>query len=215
VRKWSVVIVAVGVVACARGEQMPADLRADLADISSSGELAMASSQAGAPAVVSAQEQLAARTQAPAPSARAPRPRASTTPRTQAAPRPQPTPVREVDYAVAAPVPQPVPRPQPTENRGLDGMGEEAVITGRPQVVDASPGPVARGGGGGGGGADVGTILAGIGIAVIRGGVVVGDVHCPPPRRRTRNGAPMALPNQSPGGGITVGTTVRGIPIYR
>jgi hypothetical protein len=212
VRKWNVVIVAAAVAACAGSEQMPADLREDLATISSSGELAMASSQPGAPVVVSAQEQLAPRTQAPAPSVRAPSPRPSTAPRTQAAPRPQPAPAQQVDYAVAAPLPQPEPRPQPTENRGFDGMGEEAILTGRPQVVDASPGPVARGGGGG---SDVGTILAGIGIAVIRGGVVIGDVHCPPPRRRTRNGGPVALPNQSPGGGITVGTTVRGIPITR
>jgi hypothetical protein len=184
---------------------MPADLRDDLANLSSASALELASAPSNTAAVVSAQEQTAPRTPTQTTSARAPRPRPSATPTMRAAPQPQAEPTPLVDYAASAPQPQ----PQPTENRGFDGMGEEAILTGRPQVVDAAPGPVARGGGGG---SDVGTILAGIGIAVIRGGVVVGDVHCPPPRRRTRNGGVMVLPNRSGSGGIPA-ITVRGITV--
>lgn len=204
-KKWTVGLAAATLVACSSDDRMPADLREDLATLSSASALELASAPTTGATVVSAQEQTTPRSTTQAPSARAPRPRPSPAPVTRAAPRPEPQPEPEVDYAANAP--EPAPLPQPTDNRGFDGMGEEAIVTGRPQVVDAGPGPVARGGGG----SDVGTILAGIGIAVIRGGVVVGDVHCPPPRRRGRNGSPMVLPNRSGTGGIT--TTVRGITI--
>lgn len=199
--RWIVGIVAVSVAACGGKEQMPADLRADLEMASSATALELAPSGPEARAVVSAVEQTAPKTRAPAPSARAPRPRPAPAPPIPAAPQVELT--EEIEYAAAAPESQPI------DNRGFDGMGEEAILTGRPEVVDAGPGPVARSGGGSG----VGTILAGIGIAVIRGGIVVGDVHCPPPGRRTRNGGMMSLPNQSAGGGIVGRTTVRGITI--
>lgn len=195
------VLVAVSVAACAGKEQMPADLRADLEMASSASTLELAPSAAESRAVVSAVEQTAPKKRAPAPSARAPRPRPAPAPPMPAAPQVGQT--EEIEYAAAEP------EPQPTENRGFDGMGEEAILTGRPEVVDAGPGPVARSGGG----SDVGSILAGIGIAVIRGGVVYGDVHCPPPRRRGRNGGIIVLPNRSSGGGIIGGTTVRGITV--
>ena len=195
------VIVAVSVAACAGKEQMPADLRADLEMASSASALELAPAAAESRAVVSAVEQTAPRTRAPAPSARAPRPRPAPAPPVLAAP--QAEEIEEIEYAAAEP------EPQPTENRGFDGMGEEAILTGRPEVVDAGPGPAASSGGG----SNVGTILAGIGIAVIRGGIVVGDVHCPPPRRRGRNGGIIALPNQSAGGGIIGGATIRGVTI--
>lgn len=195
------VIVAVSVAACAGKEQMPADLRADLEMASSASALELASPASESRAVVSAVEQTAPRTRAPAPSARAPRPRPAPAPPVLAAP--QAEEIEEVEYAAAEP------EPQPTENRGFDGMGEEAVLTGRPEAVEAGPGPVASSGGGSG----VGSILAGIGIAVIRGGVIGGDVHCPPPGRRGRNGGIIILPNRSPGGGVIGGTTIRGITV--
>lgn len=199
--RWIAGIVAVSVAACGGKEQMPADLRADLEMASSVSALELVPSGPDARAVVSAVEQTAPKTRAPAPSARAPRPRPTPAPPVRAAPRIEL--LEEIEFAAAEP------EPQPMDDRGFDGMGEEAILTGRPQVVDAGPGPAA----GSGGGSNVGTILAGIGIAVIRGGVVVGDVHCPPPRRRGRNGGIIALPNQSAGGGIIGGTTVRGITI--
>jgi hypothetical protein len=201
VRRWIAGMVAVSVAACGGGEQMPDDLRSDLEMASSVSALELAPSGPDSRSVVSAVEQTAPKTRAPAPSTRAPRPRPAPAPPVYAAP--QAEQIEEIEYAAAEP------EPQPTEDRGFDGMGEEAVLTGRPQVVDAGPGPSARSGGG----SDVGTILAGIGIAVIRGGVVRGDVHCPPPGRRGRNGGIIILPNRSAGGGMIGGTTVRGITI--
>jgi hypothetical protein len=203
-RKWIAGLTVAAVAACSGGERLASDLDADLAVLSSASALELASGPANAAAVVSAQEQTAPRATTQAPSARAPRPRPSPAPTVRAAPRPEPQAEPQVDYAAATPQPQPL--PQPTENRGFDGMGEEAVVTGRPQVVDAAP--VSRGGGGG---SEIGAVLGGIGIAVIRGGVVFGDVHCPPPRRRARDGGPLALPNRSGSGGVQM--TVRGITI--
>jgi hypothetical protein len=179
---------------------MPDDLRTDLEMSSSVSALELAPAGPEARSVVSAVEQTAPKTRAPAPSARAPRPRPAPAPPVHAAP--QAEQIEEIEYAAAEP------EPQPTEDRGFDGMGEEAILTGRPEAVDAGPGPAARSGGG----SDVGSILAGIGIAVIRGGILVGDVHCPP-RRRGRNGGVIVLPNRSAGGGMIGGTTVRGITI--
>lgn len=197
-RRLIVVAVAASVAACGGKEQLSDELRNDLALASSADALELATPSTAGTAVVGEIEQIAPRTRAPAPSARAPQPRRTPRQRTPAAP--QVAQQEEVEYASAAPMPQPV------EDRGPDGMGESAILAGRPQQVEASGSGTARGSGGG---PSLGTILAGVGIAVIRGGVVVGDVHCPP--RRRPSGGVYALPNGSAGGNVTI----RGIPVGR
>jgi hypothetical protein len=198
-RRFMVLVAAASVAACGGKEQLSDELRNDLALATSAEALELATPASASTAVVGEIEQIAPRTRTPAPSARARQPRRA--PRQQTPAAPQVTEQQEIEYASAAPVPRPV------DDRGPDGMGESAILAGRPEQVEASGSGTARGSGGG---PSLGTILAGVGIAVIRGGVIMGDVHCPP--RRPRGGGTYALPNESGGGGVV---TIRGIPVGR
>ena len=197
-RRFMVLVTAASLAACGGKEQLSDELRNDLALATSAEALELATPSSAGTAVVGEIEQIAPRTRTPAPSVRARQPRPA--PRQQTPAAPQVVEEQEIQYAAATPAPQPV------EDRGPDGMGESAILAGRPEQVETSGSGTARGTGGGPG---LGTILAGIGIAVIRGGIVHGDVHCPP--RRPRGTGTYALPNESHGGQITI----RGIPVGR
>jgi hypothetical protein len=163
VRTWTLVLIAAGVTACAAEDKMTADFREDLALASSSEGLALASAANASTQVVGEVEQVARRKPQPAPSRRAPRPRPAPQPLVEAEPQSDGQ-SEEMEVAMAEP------EPQPTEDRGFDGMGTSAIPAPRPQPAEVQgSGTVIYAGGGSG----LGSILGGIGIAVIRGGAVI------------------------------------------
>ena len=213
--------IAAGAAACTAEDKMTADLREDLALASSSEGLALASAANPSMEVVGEVEQVARRKPQPAPSRRAPRPRRAPLPPIQAEPQ---SDGQSDEIQVAAAEPQ----PQPTEDRGFDGMGTHAIPTPRPQPVET--GTVVYAGGGSG----LGSILGGIGIAVIRGGSVIdrcdprtdgriggrrvqgtfGGITMPGrisgPVLRSGGGSTMAINDRTPRGGDGRGRIARG-----
>jgi hypothetical protein len=198
VRIWTLVLIAASVAACTAEDKMTADLREDLALASSSEGLALASAANASTEVVGEVEQVARRKPQPAPSRRAPRPRRAPLPPIQAEPQ---SDGQSDEIQVAAVEPE----PQPTEDRGFDGMGTHAIPTPRPQPVETSgSGTVIYAGGGSG----LGSILGGIGIAVIRGGGVIDRCD---PRTDGRIGGRRI---QGTFGGITMPGRISG-PVVR
>lgn len=174
VRAWKVFLAVAAVAACSGEDKMREGLREDLALASNSDALTLASATAQPvnPGVVAAVEQTAPQKRAPAASRRAPRPKPAVAPPIPAAVEPDPVQVSEEVQVAAA-----EPAPAPTTGDGLSGSGDFQTPASRPAPVES------RGGSGTvssrGGGPDLGSILAGIGIAVIRGGVV-GPDRCDP-----------------------------------